>query len=51
MILAHGNSPSGIVMSLPDQGSVVKVQIFAKISNLLADCTKVTLDSSSIQEG
>jgi len=28
MILVHDNSP-GVAMSLPDQGSIVKVQVFA----------------------
>jgi hypothetical protein len=44
MFFAHGNSPSGVAMSLTDHGSIVKVQFFAKKSNLLADCTKPTLD-------
>jgi hypothetical protein len=43
VILAHGISPLAVAMSLLDQGSVVKVQFFAKKSILLADCTKVTL--------
>jgi hypothetical protein len=46
VILTHGNSPLADVMSLLDQGSIVKVQFFAKKSNLLADCTKVTLGES-----
>jgi hypothetical protein len=44
MVLAHGYSSPGLAISLPDQGSVVKVQVFAKKTNLLSDCTKVTLD-------
>jgi hypothetical protein len=43
VILAHGNSPLAVAMSLLDQGSVVKVQFLAKKSDLLADCTKATL--------
>jgi hypothetical protein len=30
VVLAHGNSPLAVAMSLLDQGSVVKVQFFAK---------------------
>jgi hypothetical protein len=44
VILAHGNSPLAVAMSLLDQGSVVKVQFLAKKSDLLADCTKATLN-------
>jgi hypothetical protein len=37
MILVHDNSP-GVAMSLPDQGSVVKVQVllFKAIRSLIA---------------
>jgi hypothetical protein len=30
VFLVHGNSPSGVAMSLPHQGSIVKVLFFSK---------------------
>jgi hypothetical protein len=38
MTLVHGNSSPGVATGLPDQGSVVKVQVFAKktICSLIA---------------
>ena len=44
VILIHGNARRRVAMSLPDQGSIVKVQFFSKYCYLLSDCTKVTLN-------
>jgi hypothetical protein len=43
LAVAHGSPPDKAAKSVPEQGSVVKVQVYAEKSNSASGCTKLAL--------
>jgi hypothetical protein len=54
LAVAHGSPPDKDAMSVAEQGSVVKVQVFTEKSNSAFGCTKLTLGRAAaayVEEG
>jgi hypothetical protein len=47
LAVAHGSPPDKDAKSVAEQGSVVKVQVYAEKSNPASGCTKPTLGKAS----
>jgi hypothetical protein len=45
LAVAHGSPPDKAAKSVAEQGSIVKVQVYAEKSDSASGCTKLTLEA------